>query len=539
MAESKLRKVACPSCGAPLLFGAGEITTRCQFCNSVVERPLQSDQPAKLKDRPVKEQPAEWPPPFSPRPARSPGPRGLAIMLGLILVAGLAVLTVFLVTEQAIQLGFEPAVYGPAALLATDSPEGPDFIVFSYDRGKEIYQLLRVNPFEGEVIWRGQSFESISDLQRIAVEGAVFFTVEGKELHAYHAADGSPLWQTQLSDELGYCEECLSIADGRAVVLTKDYTIEAFDTQSGESAWKRRMDGYTDGFVIADGGLWVIDTEEDTALFRLGLADGSIEQRIVPGCSLPDGFPSSTLSASSMFLFDPDPSIPSEDRSLYLFYGWHPSCIERRDAAGGGRIWQTVEEDGFSPSQDYHSLFTAETMFFADKDTLWSLSKADGQVRNVMEDEDYELVPLALEQGVLILRTKRTRGTAQYGLRGIDPQSGATVWDHMMENAEPLEPPDAAFAHVDDDRSIWTWRLIDGRIRLAVFRANPNRITFDTIDPTDGSTTGQETLDLELSGDSYFGPEVVAWKDTTVWFIAATKLMAVDISSMILLQSFP
>ena len=41
MPEPQLRKVACPSCGAPLLFGAGEITTRCTFCQAVVERPLQ------------------------------------------------------------------------------------------------------------------------------------------------------------------------------------------------------------------------------------------------------------------------------------------------------------------------------------------------------------------------------------------------------------------------------------------------------------------------------------------------------------------
>jgi LSD1 subclass zinc finger protein len=539
MGDSQLKKVACPSCGAPLLFGAGEITIRCTFCNAVVERPLQADQPATLKTGPAARPPTSRRPPSSPS-AVKPAFGALAVFLGVLLAAGIALWAVFLIGHQVSSSGFELHMTGPAVPVPTEQSEGPDIIAFAYDLPGESYLFVRVNPIEGKVIWRGKHFKSISDVQTIAAEGNAFFVVEDRELSAYSAADGAELWRAELSDKLGYCRECLSVADGRAVVLTQDYVIEAFDTETGTSAWKRRMAGYTGGFTIADGGLWVIDEVDGrSSLFRLSLADGSTERRITPECVRQDGFISSELYSSSMFLFDPDPAVRSPERSVYLLYGWSPSCVERWDAAGVEPAWQTEEDNGYSPSSDFATLLTPETLFFAYDGIVWSVSKADGQVRMVVEDEDYDLVPWALEQGALILRTKRTRGTTQYGLRGVDPQSGGTIWEHAIENAEPLDPPDAAFAHVDDDRSIWTGRLIEGRIRLAVFRADPNQIAFETIDPKDGSTSGESTLGLGCSGDSYFGPEVIVWKDTVVWFIAASKLMAVDISTAELIHHFP
>jgi hypothetical protein len=127
-----------------------------------------------------------------------------------------------------------------------------------------------------------------------------------------------------------------------------------------------------------------------------------------------------------------------------------------------------------------------------------------------------------------------------YALRGVDPESGGTLWEHEIEDAEPLEPPDAAFPHVDEDESIWSWRMIDGRIRLSIFQAHPNQITFVTIDPKNGSTSDAGTLKLNFSYDeSYFGPEVVLWRESVVWFVADSKLVALDISAAKVSYQFP
>jgi len=541
MDEPRLTKVACPSCGSPLLFEAGVISMRCQFCQAVVERPLQPGRPATLKDNPPARPQARHVPSSSPPSALSTGFRGVLLFLSILLAAGLALLAVILVVQNAPSAVLNLGVTGPAAAISADRVEGPDFVVFGYDSPGESYLLARIDPVAKKVVWRGKHFDDISAIRTIVADGDKFFTIEGRDLHAYSAADGKELWLARLSDEVGYCEECLSAADGRVIALTQDYVIQAFDAESGVPAWKRRMGGYTGGFQIADGSLWVIDDVDDrSVLLQLGLSDGGELSRIEPECVREDGYASSTLNASSLFLLDPQGSVRAENRSLYIWYGWSPGCIERWDANSASQTWQIEDESGFSPSGDYTVLAAPETLFFTERNTLWATSAADGRTRLVLEDEDYELVPLALEQGVLVLRTKRTRGTTQFGLRGVDPDSGATLWEHEIEDAEPLEPPEPAFSHVDEDDPIFSVRWIDGRIRLSLFQANPTRISFVTIDPKNGRTFDEGVLALNFSyADSYFGPVAVAWKPPVLWFIADSKILGVDISAAKLLYSMP
>jgi LSD1 subclass zinc finger protein len=539
MADPQLKKVACPSCGAPLLFGPGEITVRCPFCHAVVERPAAAGGPATLRSdsdgRPRR--------PANPRPstaASSPVFLPTMIILGMLVALSVGGLAVFFIVQQVSRSGFNLSVNGPVAVLSTETPDEPEFISLAFDVTGSAYLLNRMNPVRKQVVWRGKKFESISDVRLIVAGGGKFFTIEGTKLHAYSDKDGSELWQAKLSDALGYCRECLSVSGDRAIALTQDYVIQAFDTDSGASAWKRRMDGYTQGFLLADDSLWVIDkTGDRLGLLQLSLEDGTVRQEIAPVCRRKDALVSSELSTLSTFLFDPDPAVRASDRSLYLLYGWMPGCVERWDVSPAAMRWQTEDDHGYSPSGDVATLLTPDTLFFSYEHTLWSVSKADGQTRVLSEDGDYELVPLALEQGTLIVRTKRTRGTTQFGLRGVDPAGGETLWEYPIENGEPVDPPDAAFGHVDKDGSVWGWRMIDGRLRLFLFQADPNQVTFDTLDPKDGTSSGTETLALPIDGDSYFGPDILAWKGTVVWFAAGGKIMGVDISTAKLKCAFP
>jgi LSD1 subclass zinc finger protein len=538
MPEPQVRKVACPSCGAPLLFGPGEITTRCPFCHAVVERPLRADQPATVKSGPADSRPSH------PSTGSSPvNPISifafLALGLGAVVAVGIIVMAIVF-SENGPSSGSRLIFNGPIVTLPTDRTEGPDFIAFAYDISAETNLFLRVDPVAGKVVWRGKKIEDSSNLQELVLGDARFFTAEGSELHAYRSADGVELWQARLSDKLGYCEGCLSAEGNRVVALTQDYVIEAFDAETGASAWKRRMDGYTSGFTIADGGLWVIDKADgEFSLLFLSLADGSVVRRITPDCPSKDGFGGSRLDSAAMFLLDPAPSVRSADRSIYLMYGFFPGCVERWDAATATRIWQVEEDRGFSPSRDFATLFTQDTFYFAYEKTLWSAAKADGRFRTVADGGDYDLVPLALEQDVLILRTKRTRGTTQFGLRGFDPAAGTILWDHPIENSAPYDPPDAAFRDVDEDQAIWTWRISGGLLHLYVFQANPNQLTFPTLDPKTGTLSAGETLAFSFDSDSYFGPEILYWKDSIVWIMVDSRLMAVDTAAAAVKYHFP
>ncbi|MBN2086705.1 MAG: PQQ-binding-like beta-propeller repeat protein [Anaerolineales bacterium] len=538
MPDPQVKKVACPSCGAPLLFGAGEITTRCTFCHAVVERPLRADQPAALKTRPAISRPS--------RPsAGSPPANRISIFsfltLGLGLVAAIASFVVVMaLADNGSSAGTRWIFSGAIAALPVDRPEGPDVIALAYDLSNEEYLLVRVDPIAGKVVWRGKQIGESSDVRTIIPGDARFFTVEEGELHAYRSADGTEIWQAGLSDELMYCDECLSVDGNRAIALTQDYVIEAFDTETGASAWKRWMDGYTSGFTIVDGGLWVIDkVEGEYALIMLDLADGSVRRSIAPKCAAPDNAYEYGMNATAKFLFDPDPSVRAPDRAVYIFYGWHPGCIGRWNTATAERVWQTADEDGFAPSGDLAALFTPDLVYFASDDRLWSIAKADGSVRTVAEGGDYELVPLAFEQEILILRTKRTRGTTRFGLRGFDPARGEILWDHPVENGEPYDPPDAAFRHVDEDRAIWTWRFSGGLLHLYTFQADPNRLSFATLNPRDGFFSSGEPLAFDFSYDSYFGPNILFRKGALIWVMADSHLLGIDLDTAEIKYHFP
>jgi hypothetical protein len=326
----------------------------------------------------------------------------------------------------------------------------------------------------------------------------------------------------------------------RVVALTQDYTLQAFDTGSGASAWQRRLDGYARGFSVADGAVWVIDKSGDaTAVFALNLADGKVQRQIVPECDSPHSGGSSGLDSSSTFMFDPDPSVLSSSRSLYLLYGWSPGCVERWDAPFDGKAWQTENNSGFSPSGNFSVLAAPDALYFASDNNLWAADRATGKIRALMQGGDYKLVPLTLSQGVLIVRTERTRGTAQFGLIGVDPAGGDTLWQYTVDKGAPLDEPDSIAGLVDGDQSGWTWRILGDQLALMIFRADPNQLAFQTVNPKDGTVTAGKAVALTVDGDFYAPPTIVAWQDPVVWLLVDSKLLAVDAVAMSVKFSYP
>ena len=432
------------------------------------------------------------------------------------------------------------SVFSPIALLPVDQAQAPDFLAWTYDPNADTYQTARINPAKRSIVWRGKKQKDIGDVRAIAAAGDKFFTSEGAGLYAYRIADGSLLWHAALSDQLGYCGECLSVQGNRVITLTQDYTLEAFDTETGGSAWQRRMDGYTRGFTLADGAVWVIDkTPAGNGLLLLSLADGKVQRQIVPECKGEEEYMSSSLHTVSTFLLDPDPLVDTSSRSVYLLYGWSPGCVERWTAPFAGMAWQTSDKTGYSPSEDFSTLATADTLFFSASNNLWAADKATGKVRALFGGGDYNLVPLAFEQGVLIVRTKRTRGTEQFGLWGVDPASGETVWQYTVEKGAPIDPPDEIAGLVDGDQSAWTGRIIGGQIVLLIFQADPNQLAFQTVNPKDGTVTAGKTIALNFTGDFYAPPEIVAWQDPVVWLLADSQLLAVDTAAMSVKFHYP
>ncbi len=543
MTGDGIKKISCPSCGAPLLFGAGEATTRCHFCNAVVERP----EPARRKTE--REKPKEEPPFIYHLPvilvetAVSTSSRpllGLLVAGGAVLALGVVLFLVF--SAGAPDTILKPAlnISGPVVILPSAEGQPPDFLALGYDILAENYPIARLNPAGHRIVWRGPTFESISDVRAIAAGGDKFYAVEGDRLYAYSAADGSSLWQADLTDQLGYCGQCLSTQGGRVIAFTQDYVVQAFDAASGNIAWTRRLFGPSNSYSIERDSLLVVDKEdEDYSLFVLSLGDGSVLKRITPECAPVNGSHPEQLDNVSMMVLDQNSAAETGSDSVYLFYGWYPGCIERRDLSTGDLKWQQMDERGFSPSGDLATLVTAETIFFAADNNLWAADTANGEIRLVTQTQDYELVPLALAGDTLIVRSIRTRGSTQFGLWGMDPKYGEKTWEHELKNSEPLDPPDVAMGLVDDDGWAWTWHMMDGQIFLLEFQANPNQLAVSRLDPHSGSVLDEKHLALGVEDDFYFIPAVLAWQDPTAWLVVDRRIIGVDISSASVKYSYP
>jgi outer membrane protein assembly factor BamB len=325
------------------------------------------------------------------------------------------------------------------------------------------------------------------------------------------------------------------VSGNRVIVLTRDYTLQAFDSATGEAVWSRRLAGYTTDFWIAGDELLVIDQEagEEYSLLQLNLSNGNVYRKITPECVGESGFSPGHLSSSSTVVPDPDSA-----GSVYLLYGFNPACIDRWDLASGKRLWQSVDEKGYSPSNDYSILLASGTLYFAGDNSLWATDTTSGQTRLVAQVQDYEPVPLALSGRRLIVRVKRTRGTTKFGLWGMDPASGEKIWQRMFDTGVPLDPPDSASGLVDSDQSVWTFRMADGRMIVLEFQAQPNRLRFTTLDSQNGNATDDKTLKLNIE-DDYFVPTILGWRDPVVWMVVDSKIIGIDIGAGRIVYRYP
>jgi outer membrane protein assembly factor BamB len=423
-------------------------------------------------------------------------------------------------------------VYEAILLPAPDPSSPPDAAALVYDIFAEQYLLARLDPVRHRIAWRGPAMEGYSFLRGLASASGAIYITENAQLLAFDAGDGHTLWKAALTDNLGYCAGCLSAVGNRVLALTEDYTLQAFDAATGETAWSRRLAGYTSRMTVVGESLLVIDQEDEAfSLFRLSAADGRVEWKITPACKGAEDYSAEQLDSGSTVVVSPEKGEGSGDRSVFLIYGWNPACVERRDFATGAVRWQHYDEQGYSPSDDYAVLLTDAALFFGAGNDVWSVDTASGTARRVLSLEDYEPVPIALAGDTLIVRLKRTRGSTQFGLRGMDPANGEKYWELVLDKGAPLEPPDTIAGLVDDAQTAFILRVQNDRLALVEFEAEPEQMRIRWLDPKSGEAIGENILPLEIQGDFYAPPVLVAWSDPVLWVTVENRLLGLDLAA--------
>ena len=426
---------------------------------------------------------------------------------------------------------FAPRLYasGPAALIVSESGNPADVVAMFYYPDADTRLIGLVDGVSGKLRWRASPLDGEGYADGITAAGDLIYVANGPALLAYSQTDGSLAWQSQMPDRLNYGDNDLLVVDGRVITLNADQSLQAYEAATGTLEWSRRLAGYDRNLRMMGGSLVVIDTTDDTytySMFFLDPVDGREQRRFTPACQV-DEYSSSTMDPDSGLLYN------QAENALYLVYDSSYGCIQRLDFTSGQVTWQTSVEESYSFSPyGFHGLMTESGIIFSNSNQLVMANKSNGEAGILIENEDYEFLPLGTAGDTLVVRARRTRGTERFEIWGLNPSTGGTLWQIDLQGASPIDPPDEMAGLVDDTDPGFTWRLTPAGLILVKFQANPSQLVLDTIDPLNGLLVNEQVTPLKMvSNEDYSIPKVIGWQEQVVYLNLDSNILALDISS--------
>jgi outer membrane protein assembly factor BamB len=409
-------------------------------------------------------------------------------------------------------------------------------VIHFYNVKDETRVIGRVNYSDSKLAWKTEPLPGDGYVDAIVADGERLYVASEMDLFAFNAADGSVFWKIALPDKLDSGENNLVIQDGILVVMTMDRSIQAYDAGTGAMVWSRPLLGYSRGLRIMGGRLVILDyigDGHDFNIFLIDPKDGSQDQVIFPVCNSDDSW-EENLDDDSGIVYD------SATDDLYLVFGSSFGCIQRYDLGTGRLVWEVQSEDSFDTSfYGFNYYQSAGTIYFANQSRLFTLDKQTGDLKLLFENESYEMSPLALRDGTLLILAKRTKGSQRFELWGLNSSSGERAWQMVPENSSPVDPPYAMSGLVDKDESGWTWRLTSAGLMLIKFQAEPNQLLFTTYDPANGTSLSEQVVPMkDVVGDFYSVPVVLGWHADDVYFILDGKVYALDVTTGELMMEY-
>jgi len=142
---------------------------------------------------------------------------------------------------------------------------------------------------------------------------------------------------------------------------------------------------------------------------------------------------------------------------------------------------------------------------------------------------------VAVQDNLLIVRARRTRGSTRYSLWALDKTTGERKWEFDMGTDLPLDPPGGNTGIIDDETSVWTLHpMPDGLMVLRFRRAADDvshAIFVETLDWQTGASGGQRRIPLGVQTIILSAPAIVGWANDTLWFSIEQVMMGLDTTS--------
>ena len=552
----RFQVVKCPSCGAPLDLKPGhERTFKCEFCGTTLQdQTTPEDEQTGVFPKLIIQTGNYIPPPtattYTVGDVSGSGVRRavgcvvalivlgtvIPIVIGVLGAAGITLGSIFAVIngEEALEdllpggpqsilpIGPDIYSYGAMALLPSDNDSGPDFAGVA-SLSDDTHRLMYVD-LDAESARRWQS-EPLGDKasyvynQFAANNSFVYFTFETKLL-AFNRTDGVTVWQTTLPDEVtNICEDCLQVTGQRVIALTADGTLQAFDAQTGQPSWSVRLSEQPRQLLILGGNPAVKDTrDEHVSLFVYNALDGSLLHTIQPQCVntiLPD-------RPQEPYVYDPMWPMPDSHSVIFGFGTYDPYCFQMWDGSSGTMTWASLVGEGESFNAnlnigpDHEVLITADGLYLPAYQQLLFVSATDGAVSLLVSNEDYDVSVVGVAQDTVIAIAHRTRGSARDEIWALE-RDGTLRWSFIPTTEDMMDDLLSEVAYED---GIWTPLVGTDAVYILTAYSDPKRVGFEKINLQDGTSSGQNILNLVSDFDAgSMWTSILGWDDTQVWIV--------------------
>jgi len=547
--SDQVRAVDCPSCGAPLKMPREyDRYFKCEFCGTTLEdqTPAHERETGQVPKLIVYSTPSIAPTTISSEELLASSKRAARnlffVILGISVVAVLIPLLLIGVFNSqgkkniiANQLN-SLRIYSFALthLVPSDHGTQPDLVSVtrnSDETTRMIYLDFDQDPY---LRWRSEPLGEGSDYYYNHVvpgDASIYFAYK-TTLAAFNRLDGVILWQTTMSDEItNICVDCLQVFGNRLVALTTDGVLSGFDALSGQQVWSFRLNETPRQLLNLAGKPAVLEKEDDLIGINVyDPSDGTIVKRLVPECPN-EIFPD---SPQNLGIYD-HLFISSDGLNLYIpIADYDPGCLQSWDTASLSQSWQaSVPYDILDAIDWYSYLFTDEALYLSADHDLYMVSLRDGTYQDVYSNEDYELTPLAAQDGMLLILTERTRGTTQYALWGIDLTSKAKRWE-LNPAAKDLYDGTSSVVY---EEGLFTAALNGDKVILLEAFSEPGSVAFTVLNLSDGSQLRKNTLSLKE--DSSYWIQVVAWGADRVYLEVGDHIRMIDFNSGAELIAWP
>ena len=393
-----------------------------------------------------------------------------------------------------------------------------------YDPVSEKRMVGLVDVGSGRLLWKSEPVEEV--WTALAAGSGLIYAANGTHLKALRSEDGSLAWQTEMSDKLAYGSVPILVQSGRVIVNTADQKIAAYDAAGGSLVWSRENRLYQDSLSLTGGILIVRDYKEgtyDDALYLIDPATGSTQYVLTPACEAGD----------RTYKFDSDTGLAYDSQRGALVLVYEDGCVQSIDLASSRVQWTTLTGGDFNFAfTGFQYLISGDVLYFDDESNLMVVDLASREVKTLAAGEGYDLIPLAVESGTLLVRAKDTQGTTRFELWGVDPSAGKIAWQMNLKGEEPIDPPDRMSGLIDKEDHGWTWHISDGTLAVITFSGEPNQVTVETFTLADGTSKGRQTASLSaVSGDFYSIPSVISWHGNVATLDVDGTLYSLDVSA--------